>query len=190
MDMSKMIDAAIVATHTFATAPPLDALFIPGGVGDLTLIENKDRQIEDFIVSRFESTKYILSVCTGAGFLARAGVLDGRRATATKSVWEFVTQFGKNVTWVPSARWVRDEGGKVWTSSGVTAGMDMTVAWLREVYGDPEVARTVNGVEYLGVGDATYDPFSVVFEVSIFFYLWSAGWSGLTRLVFRFRGQI
>lgn len=171
MDMSNMIDAAIVATHTFSTAPPLDALFISGGVGDLHLLENNDRQIEDFIASRFESTKYILSVCTGAGFLARAGVLDGRRATATKSVWKFVTQFGKNVTWVPSARWVRDEGGKVWTSSGVTAGMDMTVAWLREVYGDPEVARKVNQAEYLGVEEAAYDPFSVVFEVGILFLL-------------------
>ncbi|KAK1828023.1 isonitrile hydratase [Podospora conica] len=165
MDMSKMIDAAIIATHTFSTAPPLDALFVPGGVGDLTLLETNDRQIEDFIASRYESTKYVLSVCTGAGFLARAGVLDGRRATATKSVWKYVTQWGTNVTWVPSARWVRAEGGKLWTSSGVTAGMDMTVAWLREVYGDPEVARKVNQAEYLGVGEAAFDPFSVVFEV-------------------------
>src|SRR5690349_10131282 len=83
MDMTHMIDAQIVATHTFATAPPLDILIVSGGIGDLTLQENKDSAIEDFVASRFPTTQYVLSVCSGAGFLARAGVLEGRRATAT-----------------------------------------------------------------------------------------------------------
>ncbi|KAK4442117.1 isonitrile hydratase [Podospora aff. communis PSN243] len=163
MDMSKMVDAQIVATHTFETAPALDIIIVTGGVGDLTLMEQKDRSIEDFIASRFDKTEYVLSVCSGVGFLARAGVLEGRSATATKSVWGYVTNFGKNVTWVPSARWVRD--GKVWTSSGVSAGMDMMVAFLRHVYGDPVVNKSVNGVEYAAVVDPNWDPFSVVHKV-------------------------
>ncbi len=79
MDMSGMIDSQVVATHTFETAPPLDILMVPGGIGDLTLAEHKDRTIEDFIVSRFNTTEYVLSVCSSDGFLARAGVLEGRR---------------------------------------------------------------------------------------------------------------
>lgn len=176
MDMSKMIDAQVVATHSFETAPPLDVLVIPGGLGDLTLIEQNDRAIEDFVASRFDATEYVLSVCTGAGFLARAGVLEGRRATATKGMWEHVTRWGDNVTWVPSARWVQD--GKVWTSSGVSAGMDMMVAFLRHLYGDPNVNNWINAVEYVPHVDPTWDPFSVVHNVSypnhmVLFLCWS-----------------
>ncbi|KAK4150284.1 hypothetical protein C8A00DRAFT_37122 [Chaetomidium leptoderma] len=160
MDMTKMVDAQIVATHSFATAPPVDVLVVPGGLGDLTLLEQNDRTIEDFIAARFATTPYVLSVCTGAGFLARAGVLEGRRATATKGSWAHVTRFGQNVTWVPSARWVRD--GKVWTSSGVSAGMDMMVAFLRHVYGDAVVNRSVNDAEYAPVVDPEWDPYSVI----------------------------
>jgi putative intracellular protease/amidase len=46
--------------------------------------------------------------------------LSGRRATTNKARWDWVTEFGSNITWVPSARWVED--GNVWTSSGVAAG--------------------------------------------------------------------
>ncbi|KAK4461318.1 isonitrile hydratase [Cladorrhinum samala] len=164
MDMSKMVDAQIVATHSFETAPPVDVLIVPGGVGDLTLLEQKDRSIEDFVASRLDTTNYVMSVCTGAGFLARAGVLDGRRATATKRTWDHVTRHGKNVTWVPNARWVQD--GKVWTSSGVAAGMDMMVAFLRHIYGDPVVNMSVNEVEYAPVVDPNWDPYAVIFKVS------------------------
>ncbi len=136
-----MIDGQIVATHTLKTAPPLDILVVPGGIGDLALVEHNDGVIEDFIAARFDKTEYILSVCNGPGLLARAGVLDGRRATATKGLWDNVTRFGRNITWVPSVRWVQD--GKVWTSSGVLAGMDMMVAFLRHLYGDPQVNNAV-----------------------------------------------
>ena len=163
MDMSKMIDAQVVATHSFKTAPPLDVLIVPGGIGDLALLEHNDRSIENFVASRFCKTKYVLSVCTGAGFLARAGVLDGRRATATKGLWASVTKYGTNVTWVPSARWVQD--GKVWTSSGVSAGMDMMVAFLRHVYGDAVVNKSVNDIEYAPVVDPHWDPYSVIQKV-------------------------
>ncbi|KAK0651153.1 class I glutamine amidotransferase-like protein [Cercophora newfieldiana] len=163
MDMSHMIDAQIVATHTFVTAPPLDILIVTGGIGDLTLQEQNDTSVEEFIASRFPTTRHVLSVCSGAGFLARAGVLEGLRATATKGSWAHVTRHGKNVTWVPSARWVHD--GKVWTSSGVSAGMDMMVAFLRHVYGDPVVNTSVNNVEYAPHVDPSWDPFSVVHKV-------------------------
>ena len=164
-----MLDMQLVATHTFENAPALDILIVPGGVGDLTLIEANERSIENFIISRYHSTEHILSVCSGAGFLARAGVLDGKRATATKSVWERIIPYGTNVTWIPTARWVRD--GKVWTSSGVTAGMDMMVAFLRDLYGDSNVNDGINGVEYIPHVDAHWDPFSVIFKVSRYLFL-------------------
>lgn len=163
MDLSSMIDTQITATHTFSTAPPLDVLIVPGGLGYLTLVADNTRQVETFIASRLTGTSHVLSVCTGAALLARAGALDGRRATTNKAAWADVVQFGTNVTWVPSARWVRD--GKVWTSSGVSAGMDMMVAFLRYMYGDPEVNRAVNVIEYAPHVDPDWDPFSVVHKV-------------------------
>lgn len=164
MNMSNLINFEVLATHTFATAPPLDVIIVPGGLGANTLIELNDRSIEDFVAARFPSTSYILSVCTGSALLARSGILDGRRATSNKEVFEWVVGFGANTTWEPNARWVHD--GKIWTSSGVSAGMDMIVAFLREIYGDPKVNNVVNGVEYAPHVDPDWDAFAVLHDVS------------------------
>lgn len=110
-----------MATHSFRNAPALDVLLVPGGIGNVALAQANDTAIEDFVRLRFDQLDYLLSVCTGAMSLAKAGVLNGRRATTNKSAWDSVVGSGTNVTWVPSARWVQD--GKVWTSSGVSSGM-------------------------------------------------------------------
>jgi len=156
-------DVSITATHSFDNAPKLDILLVPGGLGNRALVQNNNTKLEEFVARRFEETEYVLSVCTGSALLARAGVLDGRRATSNKAAWAFPIQFGKNVTWVPSARWVRD--GKVWTSSGVAAGMDMTYAFLRHIFGDPKVNNSLNLAEYAPHVDPNWDPFSVVHKV-------------------------
>ena len=114
---------SILATHTFETAPPLDIILVPGGLGNRVLEENNDTAIEDFVVARYPQLEYLLSVCTGSVSLARSGVLEGRSATTNKAAWAWAVTHGKNVTWVPSARWVQD--GNIWTSSGVAAGLSI-----------------------------------------------------------------
>ncbi|RVD89419.1 uncharacterized protein DFL_000429 [Arthrobotrys flagrans] len=164
VDLSHLIAMDLYATHTFTTAPPLDILLIPGGMGNMVLVENNDTSIETFINSRYSELEYLLSVCTGSVPLARSGVLKRRRATTNKSFWGWVTQFGEKVKWVPSARWTQD--GKIWTSSGVAAGMDMTYAFLSKVYGRQGVLDNVmNAIEYAPHTDPHWDPFSVVWEV-------------------------
>ena len=83
-------------THTFATSPPLDVLLVPGGLGALTpLPAGPPADTDDvvqFIRARFPELQYLLTVCTGAGLAASAGVLDGRRATANKRRWGQVTR--------------------------------------------------------------------------------------------------
>lgn len=161
----KVLDPKIVATHSFADAPDVDILLVPGGTGDWLLDENKDRSIEDFVAARYPRLEYLLSVCTGAASLAKAGVLKGRKATTNKAAWDWVTSRAEGVDWVPTARWVAD--GKIWTSSGVSAGMDMMYAFLKHFYGDDDevLARVMNGIEYAPHTNADWDPFSVVFKV-------------------------
>ncbi|KAF3096267.1 hypothetical protein TWF569_001908 [Orbilia oligospora] len=164
VNLDHLISVSLTATHTFATAPPLDILLIPGGMGNMVLVENNDTSIESFINSRYKSLSYLLSVCTGSVSLARSGVLKNKKATTNKSFWGWVTQFGKDVKWVPAARWTQD--GKIWTSSGVAAGMDMTYAFLSKVYGRVGVVDNVmNAIEYAPHTDPKWDPFSVVWDV-------------------------
>jgi transcriptional regulator GlxA family with amidase domain len=93
---------------------------VPGGLGVVTLEETNNTSVEDFIKLRFKSLEYLVGVSFGAVSLARAGVLDGKRATTNKSAWKWITERGPNVTWVPQARWVED--GKIWTTSGMASG--------------------------------------------------------------------
>ncbi|KAK5655873.1 hypothetical protein OQA88_5412 [Cercophora sp. LCS_1] len=155
---------SIVATHTFNNAPPLDILLVPGGFGNRVLDENNDTSIEDFVATRYPELRYLLSVCTGAASLAKSGVLKGRRATTNKAAWAWATQFGENITWVPTARWTVD--GNVWTSSGVSAGIDMTYAFFRKLYGAEVVDTVINVLEYSPHIDEHWDPYAVVHNVS------------------------
>ncbi|ORY16211.1 class I glutamine amidotransferase-like protein [Clohesyomyces aquaticus] len=163
MDLSFLLGPTITATHTPETAPPLDFIFVPGGEGGVVLEKQNDTWVEDFIASRADEAQYLLSVCTGSAFLAKSGVLSGKKATTNKSAWDKVVGNGKNVTWVPSARWVED--GKVWTSSGVAAGLDMTYTFMKHLYGTDDIDQVMNIIEYAPHQDPHWDPFSLVWNV-------------------------
>ncbi|KAK8038480.1 hypothetical protein PG993_006891 [Apiospora rasikravindrae] len=172
-DYGYILGTSTMATHTFADAPALDVILVPGGTGTRTLVErdpedHRSRDIESFLRRRADQADYVLGVCTGSVLLARAGLLAGRRATTNKAAWSWVTGVGSagasgNIAWVPSARWVID--GKIWTSSGVAAGLDMMYAFARHAYGPDLANSAANAIEYAPHQDPEWDPFSVVFEV-------------------------
>lgn len=146
---------SIVPTHTFQTAPPLDVLIIPGGQGT----RNPGiRTAIDFVKERFDSLQYLLTVCTGAGVAARAGVLDGKRATTNKLSWDQTIALRPAVDWVHKARWVQD--GHIWTSSGISAGIDLVFAWIGAVYGKDIAKNIANRMEYTPVEESSWDPFA------------------------------
>ncbi|KAI9935122.1 hypothetical protein ASPWEDRAFT_175844 [Aspergillus wentii DTO 134E9] len=98
---------SIVPTHTFSTAPALDVLIVPGGLGMRESTPAVEQAI-DFVRDTYPTVKYLITVCTGAGVAAQAGVLDGKRATTNKKAWNEISAMSDAVKWVPHARWVVD----------------------------------------------------------------------------------
>ena len=147
----------VLPTHTFATAPPLDVLMVPGGLGTRAP-EAELQSAIDFIKNRFNSLQYLFTVCTGAGLAARAGVLDGKRATTNKAAYNQTTALRPQVDWVSHARWVTD--GNVWTTSGVSAGMDGMWAFISAVYGNDTAQRLSVFSEYTRELNSSNDPFA------------------------------
>ncbi|CAG8031929.1 unnamed protein product [Penicillium salamii] len=148
---------AVVPTHTFEMAPSLDLLLVPGGLGSRGSSPAIEETIS-YIRHVYPTLKYLITVCTGSGLAARAGVLDGKRATTNKRAWAEITAVSELVEWVPHARWVVD--GNIWTSSGVSAGIDVTLAWIEEVYGCHVAETIANGIEYTRHKDPSHDPFA------------------------------
>ena len=149
------IAPSVVAQFGFDNAPELDVLVVPGGFGTLTELENE--AILEFLRRVCPQTEIVTSVCTGSVLLAKAGVLDGYRATTNKQFFSLGRMTNDAVEWVEKARWV--DAGKFVTSSGVSAGMDMTLAVIARIF-DEETARECASVaEYNWHEDADHDPF-------------------------------
>jgi len=113
----------------------------------------------EFIKAQAPGAKYVLSVCGGSAVLAKAGILKGRRATTNKAFFNIIKSMTlkEDITWVAKARWVVD--GNIWTSSGASAGSDMTLEFLNHLAGSKVVSiiRGLNEVVELGQDD---DPFA------------------------------
>jgi transcriptional regulator GlxA family with amidase domain len=151
----------ILPTHTLDQAPDLDVLIVPGGLG--TRAPDLNSTI-DYIATTYPKLQYIITVCTGAGLAARAGVLDGKRATTNKRSWENTIAMGPKVKWVGKARWTQD--GNVWTSSGVSAGIDVTLAFIAHVYGEKTAVEIANSMEYDWHRDSHWDPFAALNNIT------------------------
>jgi transcriptional regulator GlxA family with amidase domain len=109
----------------------LDTLLVAGGEGAEAAAENP--ALADWVRQRATQARRVASVCTGALLLAAAGVLDGRRAVTH---WEYCARLAKRFPAVrvePDPIFVCD--GRVWTSAGVTAGIDLALALVGEDLG-------------------------------------------------------
>jgi transcriptional regulator GlxA family with amidase domain len=145
-----------LAEHSFADAPPLDLMLVPGGVGTFPQLGNP--AIIEFLRERGARAEVAMSVCTGAALYAKAGLLDGRRATTNKQFFAVTCASGPNTKWVAEARWVED--GPLVTSSGVSAGMDMSLAVIAKLWGRPVAEQIAALTEYEWQTDAARDPFA------------------------------
>jgi transcriptional regulator GlxA family with amidase domain len=144
-----------LAEYDFQNCPPLDLLLVPGGFGAFNEIENQ--AVISFLQGRVPSAKITMSVCSGSWILARAGLLDSRRATSNKAYFKLATQQSDRVEWIPEARWVED--GPFFTASGVSAGMDMALAVIASLLGETTAERIAAGSEYVWNRNPDHDPF-------------------------------
>ena len=144
-----------VAEFSFDDCPPLDLLLLPGGLGTLQALE--DESLLHFLRERSRSASHTMSVCSGSAILARAGLLDGRRATSNKQLFWVATSQSDKVQWVEQARWVED--GTFVTSSGVSAGTDMALAVIERLCGTQMAEQIAALTEYQWHRAADRDPF-------------------------------
>jgi putative intracellular protease/amidase len=146
----------LVPDITMADSRNYDFLFIPGG--DSALQECTSPGYLEWIRDVSENAERVMAVCTGTIVLGMAGVLDGRKATTNKLDFTSTVHLAPNVDWVKQARWVED--GKFFTSSGVSAGIDMALAALASVYGGAKAEATARECEYIWHRDPDDDPFA------------------------------
>ena len=149
---------SVVADYGFDGCPHLDLVLVPGGIGTRAEVENV--VLLAFLKERAAAAEIAMTVCTGTALLARAGLLDGRRATTNKMFFHWVAEQGPQVHWVKAARWVED--GKFATSSGVSAGMDMALAVITRLAGADISSNIATATEYDWHRDASWDPFAKV----------------------------
>lgn len=132
----------IVPDVDFASCPPLDALLVPGGPG--TRQEVSNRALLDFVARQGAQAQALLSVCTGAFVLHAAGLLSGRRATTHWGSLDRLRALGD--VEVVEERWVHD--GTLWCSAGVSAGIDMLLAFIAATAGEDAAGKVQFGAEY------------------------------------------
>lgn len=147
---------AVQVTHGWRDAPQCDLLLVPGGIGTFSAIDDDD--LLDLLRRQASGARMVMSVCTGSALLARAGLLDARRATTNKMFFEMVRSQSDAVNWVTEARWVVD--GPFATSSGVSAGMDMALDVIARCWGVEAAEVVAAFTEYSWQRNADHDPFA------------------------------
>ena len=133
----------VIPDHSFADAPLLDVLVVPGGQGTRSEVNNP--VLLEWIRKAAEPCTWVTSVCTGALLLHGAGLARGKRVTTH---WGFVTQLRErgDVTVLEKVRYVRD--GNLVTSAGVSAGIDMALWIVGQLYGPDHARLTQKLMEY------------------------------------------
>ena len=109
-------------------AAEIDTIVIPGALDMAPALA--DRRLVDWLAANAPKARRTASVCSGAFLLAEAGLLDGRRAVTHWASCELLDQRYKSLTVEPDAIFIRD--GPIWTSAGVSAGIDLSLALVQE----------------------------------------------------------
>jgi transcriptional regulator GlxA family with amidase domain len=134
----------LLPDHGFGDAPPLDVLVVPGGIGTRRGVD--DGELLEWLRKAAEPCRFVTSVCTGALLLHGAGLTRGRRVTTH---WSFVAQLRErapDTQVVEGVRYVRD--GRLVTAAGVSAGIDMALWLVGQLWDVERARRTQRAMQY------------------------------------------
>jgi transcriptional regulator GlxA family with amidase domain len=131
-------------TYTLDNCLQPDILLVPGGYGTRREINNPT--IINWIKEQFPKVELMLSVCTGALMLGKAGLLDGLAATTHFGAEAELREAAPNTTIRMSERYV--DNGKVITSAGISAGIDMALHTVSRLLGAEAAADTAHHMQY------------------------------------------
>lgn len=132
--------------HDFASCPQPDLLIVPGGFGTRALLN--DQATVAWIRERAASAGIVMSVCTGALLLAKAGLLDGLRATTHHECLGLLRKLAPKTELVASERFVDND--RILTAAGISAGIDCSLHLVGRLLGDAVAAKTARYMEYHG----------------------------------------
>lgn len=145
-----------IMTKPFSEIQSFDILLVPGGFGSRKLVD--DAEFISGLKTIAEKSEEVLTVCTGSALLAKAGLLKNVRATSNKLSFDWVVQQDPEVRWIRKARWVADE--KYYSSSGVSAGIDMALGYVRDKINVETAEKIARGLEYHWNRNSDEDPFA------------------------------
>jgi transcriptional regulator GlxA family with amidase domain len=132
----------VVPHESFASCPPLDVLLVPGGQGTRTEVANP--LLIAFVQQQARHCRAVLSVCTGAFILHAAGLLQGKQATTHWGSLDRLRQLAD----VSVAEDRYTVAGPIWCAAGVSAGIDMTLAFIAATAGEETAGAVQLAAEY------------------------------------------
>ncbi|MFD2414912.1 DJ-1/PfpI family protein [Amycolatopsis pigmentata] len=138
-------DFAVLPPTTITECTPPDILIVPGGPGTGPLV--KDTEVIDWVRSAAENAELVVSVCTGALVLAAAGLLENRPATTHHWAFEELQSLTPSTTIIRDQRFVQSSE-KIWTSAGISAGIDLALHLVDQLTGTPVHDKVIAMLEW------------------------------------------
>ncbi len=145
-----------IETKSFDDINSFDILLIPGGFGTRKLVD--DDKFISSLKNITEKSDMVLTVCTGSALLAKTGLLKNIKATSNKMSFDWVISQNSDVKWIRKARWVVD--GKYYSSSGITAGIDMALGFIKDNFSIDVANKISHSLEYIWNSNSEEDHFA------------------------------
>ena len=141
----------VTADYTFENCPKADVLLVPGG-GVRTEVNNP--KLISWIQENAKRATHVISVCTGAFLLAKAGLLDGLTATTVSGGIDGLAKAGNNIKVVYDKRYV--DNGKIITTAGLSSGIDGALYLVSKITNKVTAQKVALGIEYNWEPDAKF----------------------------------
>lgn len=134
----------VVTDHLWTDCPKPDVLVVPGGFGTRALLERRD--LLDWVRQHATGAELVMSICTGSLVLAKAGLLDGLRATTHHECIDLLRQLAPTADVITDERFV--DNGQLLTAAGISAGIDCSLHVVTRHFGTEAAATTARYMEY------------------------------------------